>query len=180
MEKENKCTHMKVTYRKGSITDLQSLKKLGLMAYSEYSSVLTPDNWKKFNTSLNDEAELEDLINKSAVFVCENDDIEIIGMVYFIPSGNSTKLFSGEWCCIRRLAVKPQYRKHGIAKQLTQHCISYANETKENTLALHTAEFMNDARAMYERMGFEKKGTEFELFGKNYWIYTLDLGNARL
>jgi GNAT superfamily N-acetyltransferase len=160
-----------INYREGNIDDLLQLRELGLKSYKEYSKILSPDNWAKFEHSLNNAGELAILISKSTVFICETLEKEIVGAVFFIPSGNPTELFLNEWCCVRRLSVHPNYRGRGIAKKLTELSISHAKEIKEKTLALHTSEFMDAARHIYEELGFVKVRQVDGLFGKRYWIY---------
>ena len=52
--------------------------------------------------------------------------------------------------------------------------MEHAKETNETYIALHTSEFMDAARAIYEKKGFKKK-KEIEYLGKRYWIYLLEL-----
>jgi len=139
------------SFRKGTLADLPQLKLLGLNAYGEYSMVLTEPHWKKFHDNLQNEADLADLIKQAIVFVCETNDRKIVGVIYFIPSGQPTEIFLKEWCTIRRLGVDPSSRGQGIAWHLTKYCIDYAKQTNEQTIALHTSEFMNDARKLYEK-----------------------------
>lgn len=73
------------------------------------------------------------------------------------------------------VAVNPKYRGHGISKKLTQNCIVYATKNGETTIALHTSEFMNAARYIYESLGFERIKELEPLFGKRYWLYQLEL-----
>ena len=51
------------TYRLGSWEDREQLKRLGLLAYGQYSGVLTPENWAMLESILNDENRLMDLIH---------------------------------------------------------------------------------------------------------------------
>ncbi|MEL4419591.1 GNAT family N-acetyltransferase, partial [Shewanella algae] len=71
--------------------------------------------------------------------------------------------------------VDPDFRGFGIGKQLTQLCTDKAKETKETVIALHTSEFMNDARHIYEKMGFKILKEIDQRLGKRYWLYTLEL-----
>jgi len=158
-----------VNYREADITDLKQLQQVGKDSYSEFSEVLDGEHWEKMNLFLNDEQALIDLISQSKVFVCEVDDI-IRGMVFFVGSGHTSKMFSSEWSCIRYLGVMPEYRGRGIGKQLTELCLSFAKKTNEEHISLHSSEFMNRARNMYEKMGFEKI-KNIKHYGKNYWIY---------
>lgn len=43
-----------LTYRTGTINDLDQLQNLGIIAYGQFQSALTPDNWTIFNGNLQD------------------------------------------------------------------------------------------------------------------------------
>ena len=160
-------------YRKANLSDFDKLKSLGIESYSEFSSILTRKNWNKMNSFLESDDNLLQLIEQSTVFVCEKES-DIIGMIYLVPSGNPTKLFHKNWSYIRFLGVNTKFRGNGIGKKLTDLCLKFAKETNEKHIALHTSEFMNSARAIYEKRGFIKT-KEIEYLGKRYWIYLLDL-----
>jgi len=48
-------------------------------------------------------------------------------------------------------------------------------ELKEKTIALHTSEFMDAARHIYEGLGFIMVKEIPPRYGKRYWLYRLDL-----
>ncbi|WP_400079081.1 GNAT family N-acetyltransferase [Winogradskyella sp. R77965] len=162
-----------LNYRKANLSDFNKLKSLGIESYSEFSSVLTPKNWKKMNSFLKSDANLLQLIEQSTVFVCEKES-DIIGMIYLVPSGNPTEIFHKNWSYIRFLGVNTNFRGHGIGKKLTDLSLKYAKETNEKHIALHTSEFMDSARTIYQKIGF-RKTKEIQYLGKRYWIYLLDL-----
>lgn len=161
------------TYRIADTRDFDQLKALGKESYAEFARVLTQDNWNKMNSYLESDMGLTKLINQSVVYVCEVGS-EIIGMIYLVSSGNPTELFAEHWSYIRFLGVHPQFRGHGIGKRLTDLCIDHAKSCNEKHIALHSSEFMDAARSIYEHRGF-KKTQEIEYLGKRYWIYLLDL-----
>lgn len=162
-----------MTYRKANIDDLLQCKDVGLLSYSEYSKVLDGKNWNKLNQILNNNDAVKALITNSTPFICEIDT-EVVGVIYFFSSGNPSDLYSNDVCYIRSLGVKPKFRGLGIGKKLTELCMAYAKETNESVMALHTSEFMNIARNMYEKMGFQKQ-REVQRLGKKYWIFTKEL-----
>ena len=155
------------------MSDFYKLKALGIESYSEFSKVLTKTNWIKMNSFLESDDNLTKLINQSTVFVCEKES-DIIGMIYLVPRGHPTELFQENWSYIRFLGVNTKYRGKGVGKKLTDLCMEHAKETNETYIALHTSEFMDAARAIYEKKGF-KKTKEIEYLGKRYWIYLLEL-----
>jgi ribosomal protein S18 acetylase RimI-like enzyme len=161
-------------YRVGTIDDIDLLQELGIIANSQFKGVLTPDNWTIFNSNLQDRQKFVDILKIAKCFVCLDGD-KIIGVAYIIPSGNPTNIFKPEWSYIRMVGVSPKYRGHGIAKDLTKMCIDYAKQNNEKTIALHTSEFMDAARHIYESLGFKVLKEIPPLFGKKYWLYTLDL-----
>jgi GNAT superfamily N-acetyltransferase len=163
-----------LTYRKASIKDFVGLKELGIASYLQFSQVLTEENWEKLYNGLSNDESLWELINKSTVFICETGE-KITGVAYFVPSGNPSEIFQAEWCYLRRVGVDPQYRGFGIARNLTLLCIEHARETKEKVLKLHTSEFMDAARHIYESLGFKKEKELNLIFGKRYWLYTLNI-----
>lgn len=163
-----------ISYRIGTINDLDQLQELSIIANEQFQSALTPDNWEIFNGNLQDKQKLIDLLKIANCFVCIEND-KIIGVAYLIPSGNPTDLFKSDWSYIRKVAVNPKNRGQGIAKSLTQMCIDFAKQNNEKTIALHTSEFMDAARHIYESIGFKVLKEISPIFGKKYWLYTLDL-----
>lgn len=165
--------NMGLKYREANADDLEGLRQLGKISYEEFSGVLSSENWKILSAILESEENVLHLIEISKIFICEINS-DIIGMIYFIPKGNPTELYQSDWCYIRFLGVDPKYRGFGIGKELVNSCLRYAKKTREKTIALHTSEFMNHARIMYEKIGF-KRIREIKRLGKKYWVYTMKL-----
>ena len=165
---------MEYKYRIGTIEDKEKLQKLGLTSYGRFKEVLTEENWNKLNAFLTAENSYLDLLLKSKCFICETNS-EIIGMAFLVPKGNPTDIFHTDWCYIRMVGVNPEYGGKGIGKKLTQICIDYAKETKEKIIALHTSEFMDVARHIYESVGFKQTKELEPLYGKKYWLYKLEI-----
>jgi ribosomal protein S18 acetylase RimI-like enzyme len=57
---------------------------------------------------------------------------------------------------IRMLGVHPEARGRGIARSLMAACFDRARAAGRTRMTLHTTQRMRTARAMYERMGFER------------------------
>ena len=165
---------MEYKYRIGTIEDKEKLQKLGLTSYGQFKEVLTEENWNKLNAFLTAENSYLDLLLKSKCFICETNS-EIIGMAFLVPKGNPTDIFHRDWCYIRMVGVNPEYGGKGIGKKLTQICIDSAKETKEKIIALHTSEFMDVARHIYESIGFKQTKELEPLYGKKYWLYKLEI-----
>lgn len=167
-------TNKTLSYRIGTINDIEQLQELAIIANGQFQSVLTPDNWEIFNGNLHDRQKFIDILNIAKCFVCLDHD-KIVGVAYIIPSGNPTNIFKSEWSYIRMVGVNPNHRGQGIAKALTEMCINFALQNNEKTIALHTSEFMDAARHIYENLGFTVLEEIPLLYGKKYWLYSLNL-----
>jgi GNAT superfamily N-acetyltransferase len=60
------------------------------------------------------------------------------------------------WAGIRLLGVHPDFRGRGVGQLLMKECIRRCRQAGVKTLALHTTNFMDAARRMYEIMGFQR------------------------
>lgn len=165
---------MKLQFRLGTNNDKDGLRQLALLSYGEFKNILTEENWNKLYSFLAGENSYSDLLKISKCFICESSG-EIIGMAYLVSRGNPTDIFHAEWSYIRMVGVNPKYGGIGIGKKLTRMCIDYAKDTKEETIALHTSEFMVTARHIYESLGFKQIKELEPRLGKRYWLYQLDL-----
>lgn len=161
-------------YRIGTFSDKEKLQKLGLNSYGQFKNILTEENWNRLNSFLTNENSYADLLSNSKCFVCETND-EIVGMAYLVPKGNPTDIFQADWSYIRMLGVNTEFGGKGIGKKLIRMCVEFAKETNESIIALHTSEFMDTARHIYENTGFKQIKKIEPRFGKKYWLYLLDL-----
>ncbi len=164
----------KLNYRTASEKDLKQLQELGLLAFGQYKSIITKENWEKWELGFKSDENFLNLLAISTCFVCEVEN-EIVGMAFFIPHGNPFLYFPTEWSYIRYVGVNPTFGGNGIGKKLTQLCINKAKETGEKTIALHTSEFQDAARHIYESLGFMKRKELEPVFGKTFYIYTIEL-----
>jgi ribosomal protein S18 acetylase RimI-like enzyme len=160
--------------RKGNIHDLNAVMHLGQDAWKQFEYVLTIENWKKLSSSLSNENLYKDLLQNSISFVSENDKGDIIGMSFLVASGNPTEIYNEEQCYIRFVTVSEKYKGLKIGQKLTEECIDYAKNSGEKKIALHTSEFMEKARYIYEKLGFKIIKEIEPRYGKKYWFYELN------
>lgn len=166
---------MKITFRQGTRDDLQGLKKLAFKSWSIFQQQLTDENWNSLKHTILNNNTYEELLDQSTCIVCIGDNINIIGMAFLVPSGNPTDIFLKEWSYIRFVSVDPVFGGQGIGRKLTKMCIEKAKENGEKAIALHTSELMNNARHIYENLGFKILKEIDQRLGKRYWLYKLDI-----
>lgn len=61
-----------------------------------------------------------------------------------------------ERCEMKRLYVKPEYRKHGIGLALGEEVIRRARESRFTEMVLDTAKPLTAAISLYKKLGFEE------------------------
>ena len=165
---------MNYIFRNATEDDTEQLRQLGLNSYGQFESILTEENWTRLKTNLLAENLYSDLLKKGVCFVCVTAEA-VIGMAFLIPNGNPTEIFPAEYCYLRMVGVHTGFSGKGIGRKLTQLCIDHAKASGEQRMALHTAEFMDSARHIYESVGFIKTRELKQMLGKKYWFYTLEL-----
>lgn len=157
-----------------SLGNIEAFKALGITAYSQYFSHLTPENISIYTHALEDEKKWQEMLPVATSFACFAGE-EIIGMAFLMPRGHPTDIFQADWAYLRLVGVAPKHRGKGVAKQLTQLCIDHARQSGEETLALHSAEIMYPARHVYESLGFKKHKEIAPIYGLQYWLYLMSL-----
>jgi len=161
-------------YREGNSDDVAGLQELALISYGQFQNTLAEENWNKLKAHITNENLFPSLLKISKGFVYEQEN-EIIGMAFLVRKGNPTEIFEEDWSYIRMVGVHPDFGGKGIGKMLTQMCIDFAKSSNEKVIALHTSEYMNVARHIYESLGFKQIRELEPRYGKRYWIYKLEL-----
>lgn len=161
-------------YREGNTADLASMQALALAAWSRFEPMLTEANWQLLYNNLNNPHTYASLLEKGASVVVEVDG-RLVGMAFWLPSGNPDAIYQADWSQIRFVTVHPDYAGKGMGRALTHWCIERAQEHHDRVIALHTSEMMDNARHIYESMGFVINKELEPRLGKRYWLYTMDL-----
>jgi GNAT superfamily N-acetyltransferase len=149
-----------VAVREARQEELERARSILGAAYAEFESSFPAENWTRY---LADILDLEGRASESELLVAEHDEA-VVGCVSYFPPGSKASYPSDafsehwppEWAAFRLLAVNPSARGSGVGRRLTEVCIERARGQGAPTLGLHTTQPMRVARAMYERMGFER------------------------
>ncbi|MDQ3956778.1 MAG: GNAT family N-acetyltransferase [Actinomycetota bacterium] len=129
-------------------------------AYAEYERSFPAENWRPYIADILD---IEGRSSASELLVADRGGA-IAGCVSYYPPGAEMSYPSDTfsvhwppaWAGFRLLAVHPDVRGSGVGRVLTEACIERARAQGAPAVGLHTTEQMKVARAMYERMGFER------------------------
>ena len=111
---------MDLSFRQGTIDDLQNLKKLGIKSWTPFQKNLTEEHWNSLNKTICAEKTYENLIGQSTCFLCVENNKNVVGMAFLVPHGNPTDIYLTEWSYIRFVSVDPEFGGQGIGKKLTR------------------------------------------------------------
>jgi GNAT superfamily N-acetyltransferase len=85
-------------------------------------------------------------------------DGEIVGTITYYPDASKEGWdWPAAWAGIRAAGVVPHARGMGVGRRLVEACIAHARVQGVEAICLHTAEFMEAAVIMYERIGFRRR-----------------------
>lgn len=129
-------------------------------AYSQYETAFPAENWAPY---LADILDLEGRAAASELLVADLEGRIVACVSYFppgakmsYPSDSFSEPWPEEWSAFRLLGVDPSARGRGVGRLLTEACIERSRGHDAPAVGLHTTAPMAVARAMYERMGFER------------------------
>jgi ribosomal protein S18 acetylase RimI-like enzyme len=77
----------------------------------------------------------------------------------------------GEHLYVGRLAVLPEYRRHGIGAALMQHLEALAPTLGKTRIRLGTRQSMPINLAFYDRLGYQIVSREPHLRGPDVWVW---------
>ncbi|MDC3417372.1 GNAT family N-acetyltransferase [Aquibacillus salsiterrae] len=148
--------------REAKEEELSFIRMQRVKAYREHERSVNEEHWQGLKQAISSEIDADE---KVEVIVAEIDG-QIVGSVVLFPpkmdvyEGLVTELDNPE---IRMLAVDPDVRGRGVAKALIQKCIEKAKNAGHQAIGLHTGDFMHQAIALYQRLGFERQpSADFE------------------
>ena len=143
-----------ISLRDARMDEREAMRAVTLAAYEEYAKIIPAPFWEGYRKNILEAVEEEGL----AQHVVAEYAGKIVGSVLLYPPAQSAygdSVEKGEAVPeMRLLAVDPAMRGHGIGNALTQECIERARRMGAPALGLHTADIMQTAMQMYERMGF--------------------------
>lgn len=74
-----------------------------------------------------------------------------------VPAGcGGIKLFGSEYGEVKRMYVRPEFRGHGLGKQMLNHLAAYTTQHGITVLRLETGIHQTEAIGLYEKFGFQR------------------------
>jgi len=141
-----------MTVRPALTSEHDEVRALLRVSYQEYAADLPPHIYQIYLADLLD----LDRDGRPTILVALRAG-RIVGTARFYPAGAaaSVRLPAG-WAWVRAVAVLPELRGAGIARELMAQCARLATATGAATLSLHTMVFMPAAVRLYEWLGYHR------------------------
>lgn len=142
-----------LSIRNAQDNERRIIRDLTIAAYEQYQAVMPPGFWTRYQHNLI--ATLDGEGNFERIVAEQNGSI--IGSVLLYPpeaDSYTGAAISTAYPEVRFLAVLPQMRGQGIGNALMMECERRAREAGAQAIGLHTAEIMQTAVRMYERLGY--------------------------
>ncbi|MGB8192988.1 MAG: GNAT family N-acetyltransferase [Chitinophagaceae bacterium] len=115
--------------------------------FREYAAELNEDLcFQSFETEVNDP--LKKYVQSGGCIMLALDNQEPAGCIALMP------LPEPGACEMKRLYVKPAYRKSGLGKELVTRLLSFAKENGFKKMQLDTLQRLQPAIRLYEQFGF--------------------------
>jgi ribosomal protein S18 acetylase RimI-like enzyme len=167
-----------VTVRDAGPDELDAVAATMAAAYAEYIPPSPTGPWLEYQEEVRD---VRRRLGESTLIVAA-EQADILGAVTYYPDGSKGEHtgWPAGWAAFRLLGVRPDARGRGVGRLLTAECIRRARASGCPAIGLHTTELMAVARAMYERIGFERvPAHDFQpIPGVHVMAYRLDLRPA--
>jgi ribosomal protein S18 acetylase RimI-like enzyme len=137
-------------------SDRNAIEAVTLAAYQQYAALM-PGYWEGYRQNIL--ATLADV--QAAEQIVAQRATSIVGTVLLYPAGTAIDTPAGTLVSltapeVRLLAVEPAARGRGIGAALMHECSRRARASGARALTLHTADIMEAAIRLYERLGFQR------------------------
>jgi ribosomal protein S18 acetylase RimI-like enzyme len=116
-------------------------------------------------------------VRERGVFLAarETSNNEFSGMVIVVPpESRAIVRAQKDECEMHLLGVKPQFRGHGLGRNLVAKAIEFAEQSNWSKIVLWTQKPMKEAQILYESLGFTrtdemtKNGIDFLVYERQH------------
>lgn len=141
--------------REAMAYELDFIRQQRVAAYEEHSFSIPQGHWEALKEAISSDAD----IDAGAQIIVAELNGQIVGSIVLCPE--NIDAYKGltdmsEFPEIRMLAVAAEARKKGIATALIRECLYRVKQKGAQFIGLHTADFMENAVQLYQRIGFER------------------------
>lgn len=139
-----------LTIRPARDDELDRVATLLVEAYAEYAARMSPDAWASFAQDIGN---VRGRMIEAEVVVAERAG-RLVGSVTLFTRHRGVR---GGTVGVRLLAVHPGARGTGVGRTLMEYAIERARAEHQNRVVLSTAQEMESARDLYEKLGFVRE-----------------------
>jgi GNAT superfamily N-acetyltransferase len=140
--------------RDARVDEIPCIRNQRIKSYEEHAKSIPEKHWNALKNALLSEKDTQFGVE---CIVAELDG-RIVGSVVLFPANTDAYVGTAielQYPEIRMLAVSPEARGKGIAAALILECVRRAKVNGFQAIGLHTADFMESAVKLYQRIGFQ-------------------------
>jgi len=153
-------------------TDFDAIAELNVAAYEQFAPRLADGAWLLMQKNLSNISERA----RVAEFLVCREAGAIVASVAYCPAGSGDPtVFRPDMASVLLLAVHPQHRGRGLARDLTEACIAKARRDGASSIGLFTSELMESAQRLYKSLGFQLASELPPRHGVRYFLFVLPL-----
>jgi GNAT superfamily N-acetyltransferase len=143
-----------VVIRDARPDEMDKVAEILKASYQQYEKFMPADAWQFY---LADIVDVRGRMEDAQLIVAEVDGKLAASVTLYLKGRKSAESnWPAGWATGRLLGVDPAYRGKGIGRVLMDEIIRRCRKAGVKTFGLHTAEIMEVAKGMYERMGFQR------------------------
>jgi len=143
--------HETLEIRLGTTADLDQLAEQWLAMFEEIGNFFERDFQPAWRTAFQDYFRRRMDAGEAAFFVAVSDGAIVGTAAALLRDGYPVAITGIRNGYIFGVRVAPEYRRRGLAEQLTREAVGYCKRLDCRTIRLHASRF---GRSIYERIGF--------------------------
>ncbi len=159
----------RIAVRRGLSVEMDEIREVVRVANQEFRDVFPA---RMYEAYLANAMDVEARLQWGTVLVATVDD-EIVGTITAYDDANDEGMpshFIAGTAGLRATAVRPDMRGLGLGKALVQAVVDRASTRGAHAIALHTADAMHAATALYLGMGFERR-PDLDYDTRRYFVH---------
>lgn len=140
--------------REAAPGERDEIRELLATAYGQYRPAVPVT--ALFEHYLADLLDVDAATGSSTTLVAESDGrLAGTARLYLPGTADEVPFLPAGWAWVRAVAVHPDLRRAGVARQLMAECL-HRTTGRATVLSLHTMDFMPGAIRLYERLGYRR------------------------
>jgi ribosomal protein S18 acetylase RimI-like enzyme len=152
--------------------NLSEVKNFFEKVFSEYDSTDIENFADDENQTMDEWFDVEALLEylQHGAFIEAREGEKLVGAI-FIGKQNILNWPDGKKAEIFILGVDPEYRKHGMGRELMKHAEMFGKKLGAKSIIVNTHQSLLTVQQFYERLGYQKIGSLADYYDNGTAIF---------